>query len=125
MNDVLYVPKLSGNLFSVRAATQNQKVISFGHKYCWICDKKNRPVGTGSTVGKLYKLDCEVLKPSLAESVQTAKESQDSGIELQHQRQAHINLNQLFQLEKNAEGLSLPGEKNLGFYEACIQGKMH
>ena len=31
MNDVLYVPKLSGNLFSVRAATQNWKVISFGH----------------------------------------------------------------------------------------------
>ena len=124
MNDVLYVPKLAGNLFSVRAAAQNRKVISFGHKYCWIRDKKNQPVGTGSTVGKLYKLDCEVLKPS-GESAQTAKESQKGGVELWHQRLAHVNLNQLFQLEKNAEGLGLPCEKKLGFCEACIQGKMH
>ena len=72
----------------------------------------------------MYKLDCEVLKPS-AESAQTAKELQDSGAELWHQRLAHISLNQLFQLEKNAEGVSLPGEKKLGFCEACVQGKMH
>ena len=99
MTDVLYVPKLAGNLFSVRAAAQKRKVISFGHKYCWICDKKNRLVGTGSTVGKLYKLDCEVQKQS-GESAQTAKESQDSEIELWHQRLAHVNYNQLRQLEK-------------------------
>ena len=64
MTDVLYVPKLAGNLFSVCAATQNQKVISFGHKYCWIRDKRHRQVASGSTVGKLYKLKCEVHKPS-------------------------------------------------------------
>ena len=121
---MLYVPKLAGNLFSVCAATQNQKVISFGHKYCWIRDKRHRPVASGSTVGKLYKLKCEVHKPS-GESAQTAKESQDSGIELWHQRLAHVNYNQLRQLEKNASGLSLPRESKRRFCEACIQGKMH
>ena len=124
MTDVLYVPKLAGNLFSVCAATQNQKVISFGHKYCWIRDKRHRPVASGSTVSKLYKLKCEVHKPS-GESAQTAKESQDSGIELWHQRLAHVNYNQLRQLEKNASGLSLPRESKRRFCEACIQGKMH
>ena len=55
----------------------------------------------------------------------TAKESQDSGIELWHQRLAHVNYNQLRQLEKNATGLSLPRESKRRFCEACIQGKMH
>ena len=95
-----------------------------GHKYCWIRDKRHRPVASGSTVGKLYKLKCEVHKPS-GESAQTAKESQDSGIELWHQRLAHINYNQLRQLEKNASGISLPRESKRRFCEACIQGKMH
>ena len=124
MKEVLYVPKLAGNLFSVRAATQHHKVISFGHKYCWIRDKKNRQVGRGSTVGKLYKLDCEVQKPS-EESAQAAQELQENRVELWHQRLAHVNLNQLFQLPANAEGISLPCEKKLGLCEACIQGKMH
>ncbi len=124
MKKVLYVPKLAGNLFSVRAATQNRKVVSFGHKYCWIRDKKNRQVGRGSTIGKLYKLDCEVQKPS-AETAQAAQELQENEVELWHQRLAHVNLNQLFQLEKNAEGLNLPCKRKPGICEACIQGKMH
>jgi hypothetical protein len=124
MKKVLHVPKLAGNLFSVRAATQNRKVISFGQKYCWIRDKKNQQVGRGSTVGKLYKLQCEVQKSS-AETAQAAQELQENRVELWHQRLAHVNLNQLFQLKKNAEGLNLPCKRNLGICEACIQGKMH
>ena len=38
MNDVLFVPKLAGSLFSVRAAASNQKVVSLGYKDCWIRD---------------------------------------------------------------------------------------
>ena len=52
MTNVLYVPKLAGNLFSVRAAAQNRKVISFERKYCWIRDEKNHLVGTGSLCWK-------------------------------------------------------------------------
>ena len=124
MTDVLYVPKLAGNLFSVRAAIQNRKVISFGHRYCWIRDKRHRPIGTGSTAGRLYKLNCEVLKPS-GESAKIAEELQDSEIELWHQRLAHVNYNQLRQLERNAVGLSLPCDKKQKFCEACVHGKMH
>ena len=36
MTDVLYVPKLTNNLFSVNAPTLKSNVISFDHKYCWI-----------------------------------------------------------------------------------------
>ena len=66
MTDVFYVPKLTSNLFSVNAVTLKGNVIPFGHKYRWIRNKKRKPIGTGSPVGKLYILNCEVLN-SLAD----------------------------------------------------------
>lgn len=123
MHNVLYVPKLAGNLFSVRAAAQRQKVIVFGRTKCWIRGKKNRTEATGSTVGKLYKLDCKVLKAP-RESAQSAQEVPIKVANLWHQRLAHVNRSQLRQLEKSADGISLPiGEKH--FCEACVEGKMH
>ena len=114
ITNVLYVSKLAGNLFSVHAAAQNQKVISFGHKYCWIHDMKFQPSGTGSTVEKLYEREEFRLL-----------ESQNSEIELWHQKLAHANYSQLHQLEKDVVGLSLPCERKQRFCKACIQGKMH
>lgn len=55
MYDVLHVPKLSCNLFSVKAAAK-RGTVKFGHR---------GPKGTlqvmGSLAGKLYHLKCEVL----------------------------------------------------------------
>jgi hypothetical protein len=39
MYDVLYVPKLACNLFSVRAAARKGNVIKFGRSKCWIRDQ--------------------------------------------------------------------------------------
>ena len=39
MMDVLYVPKLTSNLFSVHATALKKKVVLFGKKYCWIRDQ--------------------------------------------------------------------------------------
>ena len=60
MTDVLYVPKLTNNLFSDRAAPSKGNVISFSHEFCWIRNKKRKLIGTGSPMGKLYKLNCVV-----------------------------------------------------------------
>ena len=59
------------------------------------------------------------------ESAQTAEESHHNEVYLWHQRLAHVNHNQLQQLERNAVGLSLPCRKKQRFCEACIQGKMY
>ena len=59
MHDVLYVPKLTCNLFSVRAAAQKGNFIKFGHSKCWIRNQKGKLCGMGSLVDKLYQLDCE------------------------------------------------------------------
>ena len=88
MRDVLYVPKLAGNLFSVRAAAQKELVLSFGHKYCWIRNKKRQLVGIGTTKGKLYRLSCEVCYPP-RESAQTAQE-RDRKLQLWHQAEKKL-----------------------------------
>ena len=58
--DVLYVPKLTDNLFSVHAATSIGNTVSFRHKDCCIRNKNKKIIGAGLSLGKLYKLDCEV-----------------------------------------------------------------
>ena len=86
MSDVLYVPKLTSNLFNGNAATLKGNVISFGHKYCWIRNKKKKLIGTSSPMGKLYMLSCGV-QNLLADTATVAGETQSSAtIDLWHQR---------------------------------------
>ena len=59
MKNVLYVPKLTSNLFSVRAAVSRGNVVRFGNEKCWIRNVNGKLIGMGSLVNKLYKLDCE------------------------------------------------------------------
>ena len=124
MNSVLYVPQLTSNLFSVRASTMSGNSVSFGQK-CWIRNKKKNLIGTGSPVGKLYTLNCEVLK-SISANVATEKEITLSKqkIDLWHQRLAHVNI-KLRQLTKAANGIEIPLDGTQTFCDACIQGKMH
>ena len=73
MTDVLCIPKLTNNLFSVHAATFKGSTVSFKHKDCCIQNKNRKVIGTGSSLGKLYKLDCQVQQLP-AESATIAKE---------------------------------------------------
>ena len=124
MTNVLYVPQLTGNLFSVRAATSNGNLISFGRN-CWIRDGKRRLIGTGSPMGKLYKLNGYAIK-SVDATANVADETESNErINLWHKRLAHVNIQQLRQLATHAEGIDLPPNGKQSFCEACIQGKMH
>ena len=58
MYKVLYVPQLTRNLFSVRAAAY---FIQFGNSCCWIRDSDGKLNGMGTLVEKLYQLDCETI----------------------------------------------------------------
>ena len=122
MTDVLYVPKLTSNLFSVNAATLKGNVISFGHKYCWIRNKKKKLIGTSSPS---YILNCEVLKSPVDKATVAEETEGSSKIDLWHQRLAHVNVKQLRQLVKNSEGVDLQPEGKMKFCKACVHGKMH
>ena len=54
MKNVLYVPKLTSNLFSVRAAVSKNNTIRFGISKCWIKDKEGKLIGMGTLKDRLY-----------------------------------------------------------------------
>ena len=112
--DVLYVPKLSHNLFSVRAASKRGKVMSFNDKKCYIYDEYNNVCGTGTLDGKLYTLHCY--------PVEYASVSVKGDIDLWHQRLGHINENYLQKLSQQHIIGKIDGEK-LGFCEDCVETK--
>ena len=121
MNNVLYVPKLSTNLFSVREAASNGNVTSFGRR-CWIRSKRNRLVGVGSLVGKLYKLDCKIV-PCLKQAAHVTKEDNQK-TNLWYKRLAHVNIQQLRQLSTIADGIDIPSNGKYDFCEACVEAKI-
>jgi len=113
--DVLYVPKLTCNLFSVRTAADKGNIIQFGHTRCWIWDKNRKLRGMGSLVDKLYQLDCESFPMEHASFVSM----QRNDINLWHQRLGHLNGQQIKDMVVNeiVYGARIPKKANLSFCE--------
>ena len=124
MYDVLHVPKLSCNLFSVRAAAKRGSTVKFGQSRCWIRGPKGTLQGMGLLSGKLYQLNCEVQADE--ETASLASEN-PSEADLWHQRLGHLSRRQLNTLVDrelaSSVKLSTAFEK-LSFCEGCVEGKM-
>ena len=58
LHDVLYIPDLSFNLFSVSKATEKGKSAEFTKKSCRFRDNEGSVVAIANKVGNLYYLDC-------------------------------------------------------------------
>ena len=72
--------------------------VSFRHKDCWIRNKNKKVIGTGSSLGKLYKLNCEVQQLSAENTtIVEGPVYSTNKIDLWHQRLAHVNLRLLHQ----------------------------
>lgn len=112
--NVLHIPELSGNLFSVKAATQNGYVIQFGHSRCWVKNRRKMVCASGTMRDKLYYLDVRTDDHSARCASNTV---------LWHQRLAHANINSIKNMTQwSNNGCDLSG--NIGVCEACVKGKM-
>jgi hypothetical protein len=120
MYNVLHVPDLACNLFSVRAATSKGNVIQFTDSRCYIRNSKGGLCGMGSIKGKLYYLSCEVVP---GDQASVASECYD----LWHQRLGHINKQQLMEIVQKdmATGISVSKQESVSICEGCIKGKMN
>ena len=105
MTDLLFVQKLASNLFTVHAAALRGSLVSFGHRNCWIWNKKKKLVGIGSPLGKLVKLNCEILKLSTEKANELTTKSK---IDLWCQRSGHANVRQIHLLTDSSTGIDLP-----------------
>ena len=119
MCDVLYVPKLNCNLFSVRAAVSNDNTVRFNDDGCYICSNEQSLCGIGYLTGKLYLLCCNVY---IADKGLLANDKLPK-LDLWHQRLGHLNVKQLKEAisELNVNDV----ESGLNFCESCTKGKMH
>ena len=120
--DVLYVPKFTCNLFSVRAAVSKGNAVELGPQKSCIRDEYGKLPGMGS-LDKLYQLDCQV-----AITADTAYVSVESsqGSDLWHQRPGHVHELRLKKCMENesVRGINIKKMTELSFCEGCLVGKM-
>ena len=118
--NVLYVPKLTCNLFSVRAAVSMGNAVEIGPKQCCIYDENGELRGIGSLADKLrlYQLDCQVA---------SVASSQGTCSDLWHQRLGHVHesrLKKCVESRETVQGINIQKMTELSFCEGCLAGKM-
>ena len=116
---MLYVPKLTCNLFSVRAVVAKGNAVEFGPNSCCIWDENGKLRRMGSLVDKLYQLDCEVVSTGYASVAQSRSD-------LWHQRLGHVHESRLKKCVQNefVRGIDMEKITGLSFCEGCLAGKM-
>ncbi len=122
LKEVLFVPKLRCSLLSVRAATAQGKLITFGHSRCWFKNSAGKVLAMGSLVGKMYRLDAVVNAPDHAAHVADAH---SNNLNAWHRRMGHLNEGQLREMisKKLATGMRKVSGSSLDFCEACARAK--
>lgn len=117
--DVLCVPKLAANLFSVAAAAKRGYVVQFGHSMCWVKDADKKLQATGSLEGKLY-----VLNTIQSKSKSIENESVMLTADTWHQRLGHVNEATMREMVQNDQVLGVKLDKtSVEFCNGCIKGK--
>lgn len=124
LRDVLYVPGLKRNLFSVGSVTS--KGFSF-HAYgekCEIRNKNGKLCSVGERRGTLYKMMFEVKVHVQCNAVDIRKMPKSDALKLWHERLGHVNVRAVI---KTCDILKVHefscSDADLFFCEACIFGK--
>ncbi len=123
LSNVLFIPKVSTNFFSVRAATQKGNTVQFRAKKCWIRNSKKKLVATGDLNGQMYVLNSSNKVTLALHQVQTAVSSQ---FELWHQWLGHCRSKRLKEAVKKKliRGVSFPlNSEQPPFCNGCAASK--
>lgn len=116
LSDVLYVPRIVNNFFSVTAATLKGHQVTFAGKQCTI-HRDGKLITTGSSKNHIWYVDC--LKNYVCAVLKTKCD-----VDLRHQRLGHVHVKRLRQAVNNDLIIgvdSVSGDDS--FCEACVQGK--
>ena len=118
LNDVLYVPRLACNLFSVSMASKNGKVTIFDDTTCEILEGK-KVVASGRRVRNLYILDCV--------SGQRALVASEGNEMLWHHKNGHLEQDSSKKLvrENMFEGIMYDPSEGDGFGEVCVHDDLY
>ena len=118
--DVLYVPALGKNLFSVSAVTKRGNTVLFEKGKCTILNSSGVEVGSGKLQGKLFSLNANI------QHTHEAKIANQQTEEIWHKRYGHLSQNNLRSLQNNnlVKGMSFKIDEGIkGPCDACLKGK--
>ena len=120
--DVLYVPDLAKNLFSVSAAAKHGYSIELQQSGCVILDKFRKISGSGKLQNNLYVLDVNEKNEKFHHVNVASNEHLEN---LWHQRFGHLSRNNLRLLrdQKLVSGMDFQSAKESDFCEGCAHGK--
>ena len=120
--DVLYVPDLAKNIFSVSAATKCGYTIELQQSGCVIRDKSRKISGSGTLQNNLYVLDVNEKNEKFHHVNLASNEYLE---DLWHQRFGHLSRNNLRLLrdQKLVSGMDFQSTKESDFCEGCAHGK--
>jgi hypothetical protein len=130
--DVLFVPKLGANLFSVRAATKRGVKVVFDNDGVSITYNSS-VVATGTSNGtNLYLLDFEPVNhinedTSVVNPISLLSKTNAASINTWHHRLGHLNTATIKKMEslKVADGLLISSSPQPSICEGCVYGKHH
>lgn len=120
LKDVLYVPDIKINLFSVTSAIDKGHVFLIEGNMCKIVDNDNVCWILGKRYGNLYKF-CLIKDNSSADLVSSCK---SKTLLEWHYILAHQNFNHVERILKNSN-INYIKDKNSSFCDACCLGKQH
>ena len=123
LHNVLYVPELSYNLFSVTRAAEAGMSTVFDKVGCAIQSASGEVEATATRVANLYKLACV----SHRSQANTAINHPNATKELWHKRYGHLGLTNFDKLAMDnlVDGLDYKVSDKLEFCEAWVDGKHH
>ena len=124
LHNVLYVPRLSYNLFSVSVVTEHGKTVSFGNASCQILDEGNL-VAVATKIGELYYLNCRA--SGVNSNTAKTQGDRESKEDKWHRRFGHLGVRSLQKLanEQLVNGFDYDSSREISFCQACVEGKLH
>src|SRR5277367_2465981 len=124
LNNVIYAPNMSSNLFSLMAAYDKgfETRITPGHGLRIFY--RGAVIATTVRVhGGLFRLRTPA--DSYAMAAQAASVAPEFDINTWHRRMGHLGEDNVRKLQKLADGVSIKARMTVGVCEACLEGKQH
>src|SRR5277367_3916835 len=124
LNNVIYAPNMSSNLFSLTAAYDRGFETRITPGYGPRIFYREAVIATTVRVhGGLFRL--RTLADSYAMAAQAASVAPDLDINIWHQRMGHLGEENVRKLAKMVEGMKIKVRTTVGVCEAYLQGKQH
>ncbi|KAK4402482.1 Retrovirus-related Pol polyprotein from transposon TNT 1-94 [Sesamum angolense] len=122
INDVMYIPNLRTNLFSVGQMMEKGYTLHFGEDSCTIYDNKDKTL----KIAEVRMKEHRCFPIHLQYMGRTAMKAQEDQSWLWHRRLGHFNFQGLKILHQKKMMTDLPQIQVVeGACEACLQGKQH